>query len=408
MERAIAIVTCFDPDVADLGLSEIAARVGLRVSTAHRITHTLVRGGLLAQDPRSERYHLGPKLAILGQSAMAQYGLDLVQPHLEELARVTGEAASLGVRDGDDVVVMLRAESAQPLRFDRPHGSRVPLHASAMGKALLAFAAVEPRVAVARLERLPRFTGHTIVKRSALVAELEAIRAQGYTVNREERHEGVCGVGAPVLDRSGVRGRRRPRTEQPLRRPRADRARPTGHRGGQDDGRWAPPAPTLTVTAGLGPRGPERPSRVAGASTSSTRPEPGHDLYGRPRRRIHRRAALPRRHDLSHRGCGPGDIPGRHERPAGSHPEQLLRSVDVVRHEGDTARRRLNEGFGQTAISAEEHDCARGAANQDAGVYGAGPTRARCARSQARLGETTVGPPPRAGRFRTPPGTAWG
>lgn len=204
VERAIAIVACFDPDVADLGLSEIAARAGLRVSTAHRIVRALVRGGLLAQDARSERYHLGPKLAILGQSAMAQYGLDLVQPHLEELARVTGEAASLGVRDGDDVVVVLRAESAQPLRFDRPHGSRVPLHASAMGKALLAFAGADPKAAVAGLERLPRFTAHTIVKRSALVADLEAIRAQGYAVNREERHEGVCGVGAPVLDRSGV------------------------------------------------------------------------------------------------------------------------------------------------------------------------------------------------------------
>ena len=177
VERAIAIVSCFDSDVPDLGLGEIATRTGLRVSTAHRIVRALVRGGLLAQDPRTERYHLGPRLAVLGQSAMARYGLDLVRPQLEDLARVTGEAASLGVRDGDDVVVVLRAESTQPLRFDRPHGARVPLHASAMGKALLAFAGPEPKATVADLGDLTRFTSHTLVRRTDLVAAADAVVA---------------------------------------------------------------------------------------------------------------------------------------------------------------------------------------------------------------------------------------
>ena len=204
VERAIAIISCFDSDVPDLGLGEIAERTSLRVSTAHRIVRALVRGGLLAQDPRTERYHLGPRLALLGQSAMARYGLDVVRPQLEELARVTGEAASLGVRDGDDVVVVLRAESTQPLRFDRPHGSRVPLHASAMGKALLAFAGREPKATVAELGGLPRYTPQTLVRRSDLVADLVTTRERGYSVNREERHDGVCGVGAPVLDTDGT------------------------------------------------------------------------------------------------------------------------------------------------------------------------------------------------------------
>ena len=127
MERAIAIVVLDSDGLAWGRAAEIAGRRGLRVGTAHRIVRALVRGGLLAQDPRTERYHLGPRLALLGQSAMARYGLDVVRPQLEDLARITGEAASLGVHDGDDVVVILRAESTQPLRFDRPHGSRVPL-----------------------------------------------------------------------------------------------------------------------------------------------------------------------------------------------------------------------------------------------------------------------------------------
>ena len=173
VERAMAIMSCFDADVDDLGLGEIADRSGLRASTAHRIVRALVRGGFLAQDSRTERYHLGARLALLGQTAIARYGLDLAQPDLENLARATGEAASLGVRNGGDVVVVLRAESAQPLRFDRPHGARVPLHASAMGKALLAFGPADPAQAVAELEPLERFTPHTLTAR-ALITDLEA------------------------------------------------------------------------------------------------------------------------------------------------------------------------------------------------------------------------------------------
>lgn len=203
VERAMAIISCFDADVDDLGLGEIADRSGLRASTAHRIVRALVRGGFLAQDSRTERYHLGARLALLGQTAIARYGLDLAQPDLENLARATGEAASLGVRNGGDVVVVLRAESAQPLRFDRPHGARVPLHASAMGKALLAFGPADPAQAVAELEPLERFTPHTLTA-STLITDLEATRARGYAVNFEERHDGVGGVGAPVLDRHGV------------------------------------------------------------------------------------------------------------------------------------------------------------------------------------------------------------
>ena len=223
VERAIAIISCFDSDVPDLGLGEIAERTSLRVSTAHRIVRALVRGGLLAQDPRTERYHLGPRLALLGQSAMARYGLDVVRPQLEDLARVTGEAASLGVRDGDDVVVVLRAESTQPLRFDRPHGSRVPLHASAMGKALLAFAGPEPKATVADLGGLSRYTPRTLVRRSDLVADLVTTRERGiFGQPRGAPRRRVRRGRARARCRRHRPGQRRhPRSEPPLRRPAA-------------------------------------------------------------------------------------------------------------------------------------------------------------------------------------------
>ena len=144
VERAMAIMSCFDADVDDLGLGEIADRSGLQGQ--HRPPDRAGARPRWVPGPGQPDRALPPRarLALLGQTAIARYGLDLAQPHLENLARATGEAASLGVRNGGDVVVVLRAESAQPLRFDRPHGARVPLHASAMGKALLAFGPADP------------------------------------------------------------------------------------------------------------------------------------------------------------------------------------------------------------------------------------------------------------------------
>ncbi len=203
VDRALAILTRFRPDATDLSLTELAAATGVHVSTAHRIVRALCRGGLLDQDPRTERYHLGRLSVLLGQMALERYGLHSAQAHLDELALATGESVSLGVADGDEAVVVLRAESTEPLRFDRPPGSRIGLHASAMGKVLLAFGATDVVAAVARLHSLADYTDQTITDRAELVAELVRVRKAGFASNAEEQHAGVLALGVPVLDPGG-------------------------------------------------------------------------------------------------------------------------------------------------------------------------------------------------------------
>src|SRR5918996_1108919 len=116
-------------------------------------------GGLLMQDPRSERYQLGPVLVVLGRRAEEQLGYARALPALESLADATGESVNLGIRSGADVLVVLAVPSRQPLRFDQLAGSRVPIHTSAMGKCLLAFAAPPAAVAAVAVQgpalRLP-------------------------------------------------------------------------------------------------------------------------------------------------------------------------------------------------------------------------------------------------------------
>lgn len=200
IERAIAILTCFDGS-SDLGVSELAEQVGITVSTAHRIVRALVAGGLLDQDPDTERYHLGLTTAVLGQLALDRLGLSRAAPAVEALAADTGEAVNLGVRVADDVLVVLHVPSTHPLRFEQRTGTRVPLHASAMGKALLAFGEQPPALDGYDYHR---YTSSSITSAGRLSAALEGVRERGYAVNDEERNVGVRAVAVPVLD-----GRRR-------------------------------------------------------------------------------------------------------------------------------------------------------------------------------------------------------
>jgi IclR family acetate operon transcriptional repressor len=202
VERALAVLRCFERAPGDLGVSEIAGLTGLTVSTAHRLVRALCAGGLLAQDARTERYQLGPGLVVLGRKAEARLGYARALPALEALARATGESVNLGIRSGPEVLVVLDVASPQPLRFAQEPGSRVPVHTSAMGKVLLAFAD-DPRRELRALPALARYTAHTITDPGALAAELDRTRERGWAMNDEERNLGVRAVAAPVVGPTG-------------------------------------------------------------------------------------------------------------------------------------------------------------------------------------------------------------
>jgi DNA-binding IclR family transcriptional regulator len=202
LDRAFAVLDLFGADRPEWGASEVARAAGLPVPTAHRILVALTGRQYLARDERTRRFRLGPAALALGDRARAMLDLRRAAlPVLRRVAREADETALLTVPNDarDRSVCLERVESSQPLRLSVEPGRRLPLHAGASQKALLAFLADHEieRVLGASLERLCHAT---IVRANALRANLREIQDRGWAFSLEETNVGVWGVAVPLLD----------------------------------------------------------------------------------------------------------------------------------------------------------------------------------------------------------------
>lgn len=190
-------------DVEEVGLSELARRLGQSGPTLFRILATLTAHGYVEKTPAS-RYRLTAKAWELGARALRRMGLrDLARPVMEQLALATRETVHLSVRLGNDIVIIEKVEGLEPVRVDTHVGLRAPIHCSATGKALVAW---EPPAALETMlpGRLARFGASTITDRAAFARELAGVRRLGWARNREEWRPGVCAAAVPVRDATGA------------------------------------------------------------------------------------------------------------------------------------------------------------------------------------------------------------
>jgi DNA-binding IclR family transcriptional regulator len=181
-----------------LTLAELAAEVPTAKSTTHRYVTTLLELGVVRRDAAG-RLQLGLRLVELAGSLLDGDNLRMAaEPVLHELVARTGETVHLGVPTADGhVVYIAKVESPQSVRLVSRIGARIPMHCSAMGKALLAL--MDGPQLQAALER-PRDvrTMHTLTSQDALLAELEKVRVAGVAIDDEENELGVRCIGTVV------------------------------------------------------------------------------------------------------------------------------------------------------------------------------------------------------------------
>ncbi len=186
----------------ELSLSELARRVGVAKSTAHRTCAVLTNAGMLTRT-EAGKYRLGLRLIeyghlAAGRSAVGEHAL----PLLVELRTALGETVQVGIPVGGDVVYVERVEGVRALRYATDNSRRGPIHRSSAGKVLAAFV---PGVLEARLAAgLPRSTGYTIVVPDVLRSEIVKVRERGYARSIDETEIGMSSLAVPV--RSSVNG----------------------------------------------------------------------------------------------------------------------------------------------------------------------------------------------------------
>lgn len=184
-------------DGDEVGLGGLARRVGLSEPTLYRLLATLAARGYVEKAARG-RYRLTPKLSEVGGRALRRGDLtEIAAPAMRALTEETREAALLSQRQGDGIVIIAKVECPQPVRVETFVGLRAPLHASAMGKAILAGGEDLPA-------SLPRFTKSTTVARAKLSRELSDTRRRGWAVNRDEWRDGVSAVAMALHDPTGA------------------------------------------------------------------------------------------------------------------------------------------------------------------------------------------------------------
>lgn len=247
--RLVAVLDAFAAGQGDrLGVSELARRTGLPKSTVHRLTAHLVETGLLERDGSTVR--LGLKLFELGQRVAPQRDLrDAARPTMSDLREATRCTVHLAVRRGAEVVYVEILPGPDAPRTPARVGGRWPVHATGVGKAMLAFAA-PGEVETLLAGPLRRLSERTITAPGLLAQELERVRASAVAFDLEESRAGLVCAASPVFDARGpcaglsVSGW--------STRMKLDRIAP------------AVRTAALTITRQLGGAAPDRPGRAAG------------------------------------------------------------------------------------------------------------------------------------------------
>lgn len=194
--RALSLLGAFDQQHRSLTLSEMAARAGLALPTAHRLAGELVAWGALARGADG-CYVVGRRIWDLGLLAPVQTGLrQVAEPFLHDIYGATLATVHLAVRDDSEVLYLDRLSGHASVPVVSRVGSRLPLHATGVGKVLLAHAPDEVREQV--LASLARVTPYTITQPGRLRVQLDSIRRQGYATTVEEMSLGACSVGVPI------------------------------------------------------------------------------------------------------------------------------------------------------------------------------------------------------------------
>ena len=205
VERALAMLEAVAQDAEGLSNAEISRKLEIPKSSASYILRTLETRGYLTRNPETGKYRVGLKILSLSRGALS--GIDVREvalPIMRHLMEKTNLTCHLAILDGPDAVYIEKVEPTGFIRMDTCVGRRMRVHATSVGKALVAHIPQERLEKILTERGMEKRTPKTITTVSRLLKDLEKVREQGYAVDDEENNMGARCVGAPVFNQQGT------------------------------------------------------------------------------------------------------------------------------------------------------------------------------------------------------------
>jgi IclR family transcriptional regulator, pca regulon regulatory protein len=201
--RGLQVLEAFGPGRRSMNVAEVAAATNLDRAVARRLLYTLVELGFAVVDKK--RFELTGDVLRLGYTYLASLGLDsALQPHLDKLSRAVGEAASVSVLSGSEVIFIARAEPpGASIAYVIKTGLRLPAFNSSSGRILLADKSDEEIALLLAKAKIEARTPKTITDRKKILDIIREARQAGYAANNEELELNLFGLSVPVRNRSG-------------------------------------------------------------------------------------------------------------------------------------------------------------------------------------------------------------
>lgn len=201
VERALQILDLFNEQATELKITDISKQMGLNKSTIHSLLKTLQLHGYIDQNPENGKYRPGMKLVERGHFVVSTMDIrQKAKSWLTELSRCTGQTTHLGILDGCEGVYIEKIEGKLAAIAYSRIGRRLPVHATAIGKVLIAWLSEAELNTLLEGYHYNTFTPSTLATREALLAALAQTRTQGYALDNEENEQGVRCVAVPVWD----------------------------------------------------------------------------------------------------------------------------------------------------------------------------------------------------------------
>jgi len=205
LEKGLELLIVLSQHDTDLSLERLSQESGFSKTSCFRLLQTMRRLNFITQSRETKGYQLGPRNISIGTAALDRHSVrSLAVPYMRRIRAQTNETVNLTILDGTEVLFVERIEANFIVNSNLHVGSRLPVHCSSMGKAILAYLPDDQLAQILEKLDFQPCTAKTITSRDRFIKELGAIRIKGMAVNNEELEKGLFAVAAPILDHTGV------------------------------------------------------------------------------------------------------------------------------------------------------------------------------------------------------------